>query len=70
MKRYKLKFWRMKRGLTQARLGDRLGISGGHYKAIENGVYDPSAKILRRFSVEFDMLEPEVAELFKKEDHD
>jgi len=70
MKRYKLKFWRMKRGLTQAQLGDRLDISAGHYKAVENGVYDPSDKILRRFGVEFDMLEPEVKKLFKKEDHD
>ncbi len=54
-KRYALKFWRMERGLTQAQMAAKLGISTGHYKAIENGVYDPSLKIINRFCDTFDL---------------
>ena len=55
MKRYNLKFWRMKQGLTQAELAAMLGISTGHYKSIENGVHDPSKKIIDKFCGVVDM---------------
>lgn len=66
MKRYNLKFWRMKQGLTQAELAAELGISTGHYKSIENGVYDPSQKIIDKFLNEVDMGNYDVEKMFKK----
>lgn len=66
IKRYNLKFWRMERGLTQAQMAAKLGISAGHYKAIENGVYDPSLKIINKFCGAFDLGESDVQHLFSK----
>jgi len=72
MKRYNLKFWRMRQGMTQAQLAAKLSISAGHYKAIENGVYNPSRKIIDKFCEQFNLGERDVEivktinELFKK----
>lgn len=72
MKRYNLKFWRMRQGLTQAELAKKLGISTGHYKSIENGVHNPSKKILDKFCDEVDLggrdseIANNLAFLFKK----
>lgn len=76
MRRYDLKFWRMRQGLTQSDVAAKLGISTGHYRGIENGRYDPSQKIINRFIDTFDVglagleIIHNVKELFKKEEHD
>ena len=67
MKRYNLKFWRIRKGLTQAELSGRLGITPEYYKAVENGKYNPSAKITNRFKELFLTSDEETENLFKLE---
>lgn len=65
MKRYNLKFWRMKRGLTQADVAGKLGLSTGHYKSLENGVFEPTQKTLDKFGEVFELSDGDVKALFK-----
>lgn len=64
MKRYNLKMFRIKHDMTQQEMADKLHISKSHYISIENGVYDPSFKVLERFSEAFEY--DDIWELFKK----
>ena len=64
MKRYSLKMFREKQGLTQEEMSEKLQISKSHYVNIELGVYDPSYELLERFSKLFEY--DDVWELFKK----
>lgn len=49
MKKYYLKFWRMKQELTQEQVAEKLGISRGHYRSIENGKFKASPVIISKF---------------------
>lgn len=65
MKRLNLKIFRMKHGLTQAQMADKLGITQSHYKSIELGTHDPSFKVMTQLAEQF---EPDdIWELLKKE---
>lgn len=64
MKRYNLKVFRIKQDLSQQDMADKLQISKSHYISIENGIYDPSFKILEKFSEVFEY--DDIWELFKK----
>lgn len=66
MKRYNLKMYRMKQGLTQKEMATKLGISKSNYVSIELGLTDPSFKFLQRFSEVFNY--SDVWDLFKKGD--
>lgn len=68
MKRYKLKFWRMRQGLTQAQVAEKLGLSRGYFKDVENGLHTPSSLVLKKFMVKFNMDETETKDLFDGED--
>lgn len=69
MKRYNLKFWRMRRDLTQGQVATKLGVSREYYKAVENGRYDPSQKLVNKFADSFAIGPDKLKELFNKEDN-
>ena len=64
MKRYSLKMFREKHGLTQEEMAQKLEISKSHYVNIERGIYDPAYGLLERFAEVFEY--DDVWELFKK----
>lgn len=53
MKRENLKTFRRSQGLTQDEMAKKLEISLSHYKNIELGTYDPSFKLVKKFSEVF-----------------
>lgn len=53
--RNRIRELREQRGLTQARLGDRLDVSRQSINAIETGKYDPSLPLAFRIAREFDL---------------
>ena len=44
MKRHHLRILRLRNGLSQKEMAEKLDISESHYKGIENGFADPSYK--------------------------
>lgn len=63
-KRFNLKVFREKHGLTQEEMAVKLQVSKSHYVNIERGVYDPSYEFLERFSKVFEL--DDIWHLFKK----
>lgn len=63
-KRFNLKVFREKQGLTQEEIAQKLGISKSHYTALELGKLDPSFGLLERFSEIFEY--DDIWFLFKK----
>lgn len=55
MKRLQLKALRIKLGLTQQEMADRLGRSRASYIAIENGVRNPHAGFWEKLQQEFNI---------------
>ena len=53
MKRTELKMFRIKQGLTQKQMADRLAVSESHYAGIEQGVQNPSYSVIEAFAREF-----------------
>jgi transcriptional regulator with XRE-family HTH domain len=47
----KIKATRKKKGLTQSDVADRMDISDGHYRKIENGMVDPRFTSLLRLCI-------------------
>jgi DNA-binding XRE family transcriptional regulator len=53
MKRFKLKAWRARRGLTQADVAQRLGVATSFFCLIETGKKNPSQQLLNSFEKTF-----------------
>lgn len=53
MKRFKLKAWRARRGLTQTDVAKRLGVTTSFFCDIETGKKNPSQKFLNNFERTF-----------------
>ncbi len=68
MKRFKLAVFRIRHELKQHEIAKKLGISTSHYAAIENGIADPSYKILVKFDDVFKDEKLDVFDIFKKEE--
>lgn len=49
MKRFKLKAWRARRGLTQADVATRLGVATSFFCLIETGKKNPSQQFMNDF---------------------
>lgn len=64
MKRYNLKSFRQRQGLTQQAMADKLGIAKITYVNIERGVHNPSFGLLEKFAEVFEY--DDIWELFKK----
>ena len=56
-----LKHYRMEKGLTQAELADKLGVSKDYISQIERGIKNPGFKLANRISV---ILGKTIEELF------
>ncbi len=67
MKRFNLALFRMRQGLTQGQMAQKLAISVSHYVGIENGFADPSYKTLCKFKDAFSDQTIDIFEIFKKE---
>jgi putative transcriptional regulator len=67
MKRFNLALFRMRQGLTQSQMAQKLEISVSHYVGIENGFADPSYKVLCKFRDVFKDKHDDIFELFIKE---
>lgn len=63
-RRYNLKFWRLRQELTQEQVANTLGITREYYRAVENGVYEPSETLLDRFATSFGITRGEVEKMF------
>ncbi len=63
-KRFNLKSYREKQGLTQTKMAQKLNISRSNYVALENGYHDPSYGLLEKFAKTFEF--DDVWDLFKK----
>lgn len=71
MKRFNLALFRMRQGLTQGQMAQKLAISVSHYVGIENGFADPSYKVLCKFRDAFkDATKQDIFEIFKKEERE
>ncbi len=70
MKRFSLALFRMRQGLTQGQMAQKLNISVSHYVGIENGFADPSYKTLYKFRDAFSDLKIDVFEIFKLEERE
>ena len=64
MIRYKLKFWRIEQGFTQAQVAEKLGTARGYFKDVENGKYKPSDKFIAGFAKAYNMDIAVAKELF------
>lgn len=53
MKRIGLKVFRIRKGLTQKQMAEKLGISESHYSGIEQGVQNPSYTVIESFTKVF-----------------
>lgn len=53
MKRIGLKVFRIRQGLTQKQMAEKLGISESHYSGIEQGVQNPSYTVIESFTKVF-----------------
>ena len=53
MKRIGLKVFRIRKGLTQKQMAEKLGISESHYSGIEQGVQNPSYTVIESFTKAF-----------------
>lgn len=53
MKRTGLKVFRIRKGLTQKQMAEKLGISESHYSGIEQGVQNPSYTVIESFTKVF-----------------
>lgn len=53
MKRTGLKVFRIRQGLTQKQMAEKLGISESHYSGIERGVQNPSYTVIEAFTKVF-----------------
>ena len=67
MKRFNLALFRMRQGLTQGQMAQKLDISVSHYVGIENGFADPSYKVLCKFRDIFKDKQEDIFDLFIKE---
>ncbi|HOA25768.1 MAG: helix-turn-helix transcriptional regulator [Aggregatilineales bacterium] len=63
----RLKLLRTERGLTQAEVADRLGVSRQTVHAIEVGKYDPSLPLAFKIARLF---ERRIEEIFEPDEHD
>lgn len=70
MKRLNLILFRMKHGLKQREMAERLKVSKNHYSNIECGIFDPSYKVMQRFREEFPAKNIDVWDVFAKEEKD
>lgn len=70
MKRFNLALFRMRQGLTQGQMAQKLKISVSHYVGIENGFADPSYKVLCKFKDIFKDKNSDIFELFEKEERE
>lgn len=70
MKRFNLAIFRMRQGLTQGQMAQKLNISVSHYVGIENGFADPSYKVLCKFKETFKGKHSDIFELFEKEERE
>lgn len=61
MKRLNLLLFRKSKGLSQETLAEKLEITRQHYNRLENGINDPSIKLMEKMSEEF----PEVDDLWE-----
>lgn len=53
MKRTGLQIFRIRQGLTQKQMAEKLGISKSHYSGIEQGVQNPSYTVIETFAKVF-----------------
>ncbi len=66
MKRFNLKSFREKKGLTQLEMANKLGISKSYYVGIELGSNDPSFRVLEAIYNNFHNEYDDIFELLKK----
>ena len=67
MKRINLVCFRMKHGMKQREMAEKLGISKNHYANIECCIFDPSYKVMQKFSEALGNEKIDVWDVFKKE---
>ena len=48
-----MKIFRIRQGLTQKQMAEKLGISKSHYSGIEQGVQNPSYTVIETFAKVF-----------------
>lgn len=66
MKRFNLKSFREKQGLTQQQMADKLGISKSYYVDIELGKSEPSFRVALALDNNFHDKYQDIFELLKK----
>ena len=66
MKRFNLKSFREKQGLTQQEMADKLGISKSYYVDIELGNSNPSFRVAKALYNNFHDKYEDIFELLKK----
>ena len=66
MKRINLKIFRLKQGLNQQEMANKLGISKSYYVAIELGNNDPSFRVAEELYKQFHDQYNDIFELLKK----
>lgn len=65
MSRSKLRGFRAERGLSQAKIAEKIGYDRMSYADVENGVREPSARFEKAFRAAFDMGEKEFERLMQ-----
>lgn len=70
MERRNLKVFRIKNGLTQAEMAERIGVSRSTYSDIESGRRKCAVDFLRKIQVEFNVPDSEIWSLSKTTDDD
>lgn len=69
MSRTELKLFRVKQGLSQEQIAEKLGYSRGHYARFENGEAETTLRFLQALETAFE-LSYEEAKLLTKRDNE